>query len=146
MNAINLVLSQNGVDSKFAPVLAQFFSLPVPGTGWNWGDSVEAALESGHRIDMAALPLGAFLSSAVPGVVGFTWRQAVEEALSYGQAVDLTEPLTAFLAARESAQAALSVAGLETDDFERSTGWSRGDAVMLACELNRERRIFGYRH
>ena len=110
---------------KTASEIAEFEA----STGWSWTDAVDESLEH----DRAFL-LGSKTDeekAEFEASTGWTWEDAVDETLAQKRRVLLTN--------------VDSDVEFESDEerFERETGWTYGDAVMMAAELNRERRIFG---
>ena len=128
-----------GLPKQFDGIVSQFLATEVGETGWTWRDAMEATIERGDVVDIAATPLMRFLQSRVSK--GWSWSNAIEAAIEAGHQIDLSElPLEAFIKADEAAKQ--DATAPESDEFEALTGWSYGDAVAMAAECRFENRIF----
>jgi len=86
------------------------------------------------------------------GDTGWTYGQAVEELIETGAHVDLELfPFAKTMVGIATVGITTGATGdsdalADAEAFERATGWSWGDALDEAAEIQRHRRLFGSSH
>ena len=146
MNAriINVNAASLGLDAKFDGIVNQFLASEVGESGWTWRDAMEATIERGDVVDIAATPLMRFLQSRVSK--GWTWQAAIEATIDAGHQVDLAElPLAAFASDLDSTDGDEEAAESDASEMVADTGWTWGDAIAMRDECRRESIHFGRR-
>ena len=100
-------------------------------TGWTWENAVDETITR-EREALIAEKNDA-QKAEFEAETGWSWEAAVDESLSRRRAELL-----------EAGPEAVEDGDEPEDDFEAVTGWTYGDAVAVAADLQRERRIFGH--